>query len=358
MKELIRIRLSGTEFALTKEAFNTLRNYLEEYESALPKEQNRAQKMAELESCIVEKFLNHQPRESAVELPLVDTTIAALGYPEGYAPTTAKREKTQPTTPQPEVGVLGRIVIVGGKIILGVMLAVWILAAIGLLVGFVTLMAIGDIWADYLALPLEGISPVVFAGLVCAVIVLFMGIVADLGFRLIAGRRVNLRKLAVAGVVWLIFLLWLIFASVRNVDNWVVWAHLSEAKIEQWEQEFDKWEDNLEEQLESAIFNPTLADGAETNLTFYLYDLGDSLKLEKLCEEFDELYRYDDHILGYLIDGKDVVIEVVISQENNIVTRKTTITTPDGVTLINARVDRVSGKLLEYKSEINNVINN
>ena len=359
MKELIRIRLSGTEFALTEEAFNTLRNYLEEYESALPKEQNRAQKMAELESNIVEKFLNHQPRESAVELPLVETTIAALGYPEGYTPNaTTKRAQTQPTTPQSEVGVLGRIVIVGGKIILGVMLAVWILAAIGLLVGFVTLMAIGDIWADYLALPMDGISPVVFAGLVCAVIVLFMGVVSDLGFRLISGRRVNLRKLAVAGVIWLIFLLWLIFASVRNADNWVVWAQQSAAKIELWERDYDNWEDMLEEQLESAIFNPTLVDGAETNLTFYLYDLGDSLKLDKLCEEFDELYRYDDHILGYLIDGKDVVIEVVISQENNIITRKTTITTPDGVTTLNVSVDKGSGRLLEYNTEINNVINN
>ena len=114
----------------------------------------------------------------------------------------------------------------------------------------------------------------------------------------------------------------------------------------------------LEEQLESAIFNPTLVDGAETNLTFYLCDLGDSLKLDKLCEEFDELYRYDDHILGYLIDGKDVVIEVVISQENNIVTRKTTITTPDLVTTLNLSVDKGSVRLLEYNTDINNVINN
>ncbi len=253
------------------------------------------------------------------------------------------------TTPQPQTGSLGRLIILGGKIILGIMLTGWILTAIALVVGCVALIAVGDIWAEYVALPLEGISPVVFAGLVCAVVVLFMGIVADIGFRLIAGRKIDLRKLAVAGVVWFIFFLWLIFATVRNADNWVIWAQESEAKIEQWERDFDEWEENLEERLESAIFCPTLIDGGDTQLTFYLYDLGDEAKLDRLCEEFDELYRYDDYILGLLIDRQEVVIDVNMALKDNTITRTTTITTPSGVTTVKVQVDKQTGNCINYK---------
>ena len=101
-----------------------------------------------------------------------------------------------------------------------------------------------------------------------------------------------------------------------------------------------------------------MVDGAETTLTFYLYELGDTLKLEKLCEEFDELYRYDEYITTYLINDKEVVIDVTMSQEDNVIMRKTTITTPSGVTTINVSVERGTGKLLKYNSDITNDISN
>lgn len=356
MEEIVRVKVAGTSLALSKGAFAVLSHFLENTQKAYASSPTQKEQVELVESRVVATLLEKQSASTVVERGVMELVVASVGYPEGFTPTgspeSVKIPKTTPQnqTQQPEVGTLGRVVITVGKVLLGIMLAVWILAAIGLLVGFVALVAIGDIWAEYLALPLDGISPVVFAGLVCAVIVLFMGIVADLGFKLISGRRVNLRKLAVSGVVWLIFFLWLIFASIRNTDNWVIWAQQSKTKIEQWERDFDQWEDNFEEQLESAIFNPTLVDGAETHLTFYLYDLGDSLKLEKLCEEFDELYRYDDHIIGLLVDGTEVVIDVTMSQKDNIISRQTTITTPTGVTTINVSVDRCSGNLMDYKT--------
>lgn len=261
--------------------------------------------------------------------------------------------KTQPAaegqTATPSVGPLGRVVILGGKIILGIFLAGWLLSALGLLIGFVTLMAIGDIWAEYLMLPLEGLSPVVFAGLICAVIVLFMGIVADLGFSLIRSKRVNIKRLAVGCGIWVIFFLWLIFAAVRNADEWVIWAHESEAKIEQWERDFDEWEESFDRQLESTHCNPLLLEGGEVNMTFYLDDLSDYLKLEELCEEFDELYRYDDTIIHHLIKGETVTIDVALSQENNIVTRTTTITLPSTTKSMTVKVHKHTNNCVDYK---------
>lgn len=355
MEEIVRVKVAGTTLALSKGAYAVLSHFLDNTEKAYADSPAKSEQVEQAESRIVATLLERQSATTVVERGVMEIIVASVGYPEGYTPTGSPEgvkipnSTPKPTAPKPEVGTLGRIVIVGGKIVLGIMLACWILTAIGILVGFVTLMAVGDIWAEYMALPIEGISPVVFAGLICAVIVLFMGVVADLGIRLIAGRRINLRKLAVAGVIWVIFLLWLIFASVRNIDNWVVWAHQSEAKIEQWERDFDNWEDDLEEQLENAIFNPTLVDGAETKLTFYLYELGDTLKLEKLCEEFDELYRYDDYITGFLINGQEVTIDVDIKVEEDVVNRYTTITTPAGVTNISVKVDRKTNNCLYHK---------
>lgn len=355
MEEIVRVKVAGTTLALSKGAYAVLSHFLDNTEKAYADSPAKSEQVEQAESRIVATLLERQSATTVVERGVMEIIVASVGYPEGYIPTGSPEgvkipnSTTKPAAPKPEVGTLGRIVIVGGKIVLGIMLACWILTAIGILVGFVTLMAVGDIWAEYMALPIEGISPVVFAGLICAVIVLFMGVVADLGIRLIAGRRINLRKLAVAGVIWVIFLLWLIFASVRNIDNWVVWAHQSEAKIEQWERDFDNWEDDLEEQLENAIFNPTLVDGAETKLTFYLYELGDTLKLEKLCEEFDELYRYDDYITGFLINGQEITIDVDIKVEEDVVNRNTTITTPAGVTNISVKVDRKTNNCLYHK---------
>lgn len=351
MKEVLKVRIADSTFALEREAHALLAEWLNAHQKECG-----AERIAELEQSVATQILERQAANIVVDKALVQSIIDTLGTPEGYTPsshTTTTPPPTHPPTTKdiPSVGPLGRVIIIGGKIILGLFLAGWLLTAIGLLVGFVSLVAIGDVWTEYLALPLEGISPVVFAGLICAVVVLFMGIVADLGFSLLRCKRINLKRLVVGGVIWLIFLLWLVFAGVRNINNWVVWAHESEAKIEQWDREFDEWEERFEEQLESTLFNPTtlLIDGTDTHLTFYLNDLGDSLKLEKLCEEFDELYRYDDTILNHLIKGDEVVVDVAMSQKNNTITRNTTITTPAGVTTINVSVDKCSGNCLDYK---------
>lgn len=357
MEEIVRVKVAGTTLALSKGAYAVLSHFLDNTEKAYADSPAKSELVEQAESRIVATLLERQSATTVVERGVMEIIVASVGYPEGYTPTGSPDgvkipgTTPKPAAPKPEVGTLGRIVIVGGKIILGIMLACWILAAIGILVGFVTLMAVGDIWAEYMALPIEGISPVVFAGLICAVIVLFMGVVADLGVRLIAGRRINLRKLAVAGVVWLIFVLWLIFASVRNIDNWVVWAHHSEAKIEQWERDFEEFEENLEEQLETILYNPThlLVEGGNYRLTYNLHELADTLKLEKLCEEFDELYRYDDYITGFLINGQEVTIDVDINVEGDVVNRNTTITTPAGVTNISVKVDRKTNNCLYHK---------
>lgn len=259
---------------------------------------------------------------------------------------------TEERTTPPTVGPLGKVFIVCGKIILGIFLAGWLLTALGLLIGFVSLMAIGDIWAEYLALPLEGLSPVVFAGLICAICVLFMGVVADLGFSLIRSKRVNFKRLVVGGGIWLIFLLWLIFAAIRNVDEWVMWAQKSEAKIELWERNLDEWEDSFERQWKSALLS---AEGNKTHITLHLDDLGDYLKLEALCEEFDELYRYDDYIMEFLFEGGEVVIDVEISVEGELITRHTTITTPSGVTNLSVSVNKHTNNCIDYNIHQENI---
>lgn len=352
MKEVLKVKIATTTFSLDKEAHALLADWLEANERESGKEAVEV-----LEQRVAGYILERQSTNIVVEEAVVRDIIATIGSPEGYVatpkpPTTTPQPHQHPTPSHSTIGPLGRVFIVCAKILLGIFLAGWVLTAIGLLVGFVSLMAIGDIWTEYLPLPLEGMSPVVFAGLVCAVIVLFMGIVADLGFSLIRGKKVNIRGLVIGGVIWLIFLLWLIFACVRNANYWVVWAHESEAKIEQWERDFDEWEDRFEEQLEWAIINPSTlsGDGADIHLIYNLNDLGDSLKLEKLCEEFDELYRYDDYILGYLIKGEEVIINIDISQKDNILTRNTTITTPSGVTTIDVNIDGHTGHLLDYKT--------
>ena len=358
MEEIVRVKVAGTTLALSKGAYAVLSHFLDNTERAYADSPTKHAQVEQTESRIVATLLERQSANVVVERGVMEMVVASVGYPEGYTPTgSPEGVKIPNTTPKPEapkseVGTLGHIVIICGKVILGFMLAVWILAALGVLIGCLSLMFIGDVWAEYMALPIEGISPVVFAGLVCAVVVLFMGIVADLGFRLIAGRRINFRKLAVGGVVWLIFLVWLIFASFRNIDNWVIWAHQSEAKIEQWERNLEEFEDEFEDRLESALLGvPTsmAGEGNDTHITIQLDDLGDTLKLERLCEEFDELYLYDDYIEAFLLGGEEVTIDVAISVENDIVTRNTTITTPGGVTNITVDIDRKTNNLLQYK---------
>lgn len=136
------------------------------------------------------------------------------------------------------VGPLGKAIILCAKIILGIFLAGWFITALGILIGFVTLMAVEAEWSQMVVM--DGISPVVFAGLVCAVIVLAMGIIGDIGISLLRSKRINLKRVGIGVVVWIIFFLWLIFAAVRNIDNWTEWAIQSEEKIELWEERFEE----------------------------------------------------------------------------------------------------------------------
>ena len=161
------------------------------------------------------------------------------------------------------VGPLGKAIILCAKIFLGIVLACWFIAALGILIGFVALMAVEAEWSQMVAM--NGMSPVVFAGLVCAVIVLGMGIVGDLGVSVLRGKRINLKRLGIGVGVWIVFFLWLIFAAVRNTDNWTEWALQSEEKIELWEerleQRFEALEENFDrieehfEQMESELEN-------------------------------------------------------------------------------------------------------
>ena len=140
------------------------------------------------------------------------------------------------------VGPLGKVIITCAKVVLGLFLVAWFLSALGILVGFIALMAVEAEWSHMVTT--DCMSPVVFAGLMCAVIVLGMGIIGGIGVSLLRGKRINLKRVGVGVGVWIVFFLWLIFAAVRNADNWTEWALESEAQIELWE---ERWEQHFEE---------------------------------------------------------------------------------------------------------------
>lgn len=250
-----------------------------------------------------------------------------------------------PTPPQANYNGCGQIAVTILKVIGWALGIGWLLVAFGLLLSFITLVVIGEFEATYVS-DIEGFSPVVFAGLICAVIVLGMGIAADLWFKLLRSKRVNLRNLLTSGVVWLIFAVWLGIAGVRNWNNWQIWANQVEYKFEQWEDELDNWAEELEEKVES------LTEGAVSNthsINFNLKGLPGIMKLERLCEEFDELYRVDEEIEAFLLWGDEVIVGVAASKQDNIVSRTTTITTPKGVKILSVSIDNTTGKCLKYE---------
>lgn len=155
---------------------------------------------------------------------------------------------------------LGQVVVVCAKIVLGLFLFGWLLAAVGVLVGFISLMTVGAFESAYIGF--EGTSPVVFAGLVCAVVVLFMGIVADVGFTLLRGKQINLRRLGIGAIVWVIFLVWTCVLAVTNIGKWEHWGEqvewqmeLFEERIEGRMERFDAIMENCEESDNGLIFN-------------------------------------------------------------------------------------------------------
>lgn len=230
------------------------------------------------------------------------------------------------------LGALGRVVVLGAKILLGIFLAGWLLTALGLLVGFVSLAAIGESWATMV--PMEGLSPVVFAGLVCAVVVLFMGIVADVGFTLLRGKQLNFKRLGIGAIVWVIFLLWLVFAAVRNAGNWAEWAYRSEAQLELWEEEFEAWEERIEYEWEEAVLDMQGVDVWDSNYSFSFEGLEGAMRFESFCDRFEEMEPYEDRLEFHLLRGGKVDVKIENHYEGNRLYRTITATSPDGDTVV------------------------
>ena len=360
MEEIVRVKVAGTQLALTKGAYAVLSHFLDNTAKAYANTPSTEELVEQVESRIVTTLLEKQGATVVVERGVMEIVVASVGYPEGYTPTGSPEEVKIPnTTPQTptttaptqKVGPLGQIFIIVGKVILGLMLAGWLLTALSLVVAFVVLMAIGDMWADYLALPLEGMSPVVFAGLICAVIALFMGIVGDLGYRLIAGRKVNFRKLAAGCIIWLIFFLWLLFSTLRNADEWVIWANETELKMEQFERDFEVWEDDFDEQWESAVLDMPTDGDLNSTATFELDGFEGAMRWEHICERFDELDPYEDNIQALLLSGKKATVEISNTLENGVMMRTILLTTPSGTTTLKNSVEGCTGSHIEQTNQ-------
>lgn len=265
---------------------------------------------------------------------MVRNIIAALGHPEGYTPKQTKPQTTHNHTDNSNgaLGVLGKIVVVGAKVLLGIFLTGWLLAAFAILVGFVALVAMGEQWEQVITV--EGVSPVVFAGLICAVVVLFMGIVSDVGFSLLRGKSLNFKRLGIGALVWVVFFLWLVFAAVRNADNWTEWAYRSEMQLELWEEEMDAWEDRMEIEWEDALLNLNGVDKWDSAHTFTFDDFVGAMRFESFCDRFEELEPYEERLEWHLLRGESVVVKVENHYEGDRLYRTFTITSPDGDTVV------------------------
>lgn len=333
MKEILKVKLSDQVLSLSEEACELLEGYLE-----VIRTHSGEAEAATRETAFVEHILAQQPATMVVEEAAVESAIAAIGYPEGCPRAERKPRKTKSQTPQQKttinngVGPLGRAIIFCGKVLLGIFLACWVLTAIGVLIGFVSLAAIGEGWAD--VVPIDGISPIVFAGLLCAVVVLFMGIVADLGFSLIRCKRVNLKKLATAGIIWLVFFLWLIFAAIRNADNWAEWAYTTERQLELWEDEVDRWEERMESDWEEAVLGMQGVEEWDSAYSFTFEGFVGAMKFETFCERFEEMEPYEERLEYLLLRGGKVDVKVDNHYENDRLYRTITVTSPDGDTVI------------------------
>ena len=208
----------------------------------------------------------------------------------------------------------------------------WLLAALGILVGFVSLAALGETWAS--VVPMDGLSPIVFAGLVCAVVVLFMGIIADVGFTVLRGKAVNFKRLGVGAIVWVIFFLWLIFAAVRNADHWNEWAYKTEAQFELWEEEIEAWEERVEGEWEDAVLNLQGVEVWDSTYTMTFEGVSGAMKIDTLCNRFEELEPYEDRLELQLLQGKKVEVTIENHYEGDRLYRTITISAPDGDTIV------------------------
>ncbi len=249
---------------------------------------------------------------------------------DNNSPSTQPRQSEQSsnggdTTTTP-LHTLGRIVVVCGKILLGFFFVGWILAALAILISFITLMVMGTLESSVISM--DGMSPILFAGLVCAVVVLFMGIVGDVVLSLLRSKPINLRKLAVAAVVWLIFFVWLSIGTVRNADKWALWGYQVEARFEQWEAELEAWEEELERSFE---LNDDFWSGMNEwdNSTTFTLDGVDGLSRWAVLEEhIDQLEDVEDEVERALLKNQKVTIKIEHRLNDGECLRTTTVELP------------------------------
>lgn len=334
MKEVLKVKIAGTSFALDTEAYDCLADYFKTIETRSGKE--RAE---EIEREFVALVLERQSANTVIEMEFLRQTLDKLGYPEGYTYTpkhhTTTTATTTTTTSSSTSGV-GRALIVCAKVLFGIMLAGWFLAAIGILIGFVALVALGEEWTQ--VVPANGLSPIVFAGLICAVVVLFMGIVGDVGITIIRGKAINFRTLGIAALVWLVFFLSLIFATIRNADNWVEWSYATEARLEAWEEEMEAWEDRIESEWEEAVLNLHDVPEWDSSYTLTFDGFEGAMSFDSFCNRYEEVEPYEDRLEYLLLRGEKVVVKLDNHYEGDRLYRTITITSPDGDTVITSPV--------------------
>lgn len=331
MKEVLKVRVAEATFAIDKEAYGVLSALLEEIAKSQGEEA-----AAKAESDFAARVLERQSANTVIEEELVRSVALSMGYTPTKPTTTPPQTPKQTDNNNSGVGPLGKVIIVCAKVLLGIFLAGWLLTALGILVGFVSLAAIGEEWAN--VVPMDGVSPIVFAGLICAVVVLFMGIVADLGFSLIRCKRINLKRLLTAAIIWVVFLLWLIFAAIRNADNWAEWAYRSEAQFELWEEEIEAWEDRVEGEWEDAVINMRGVEEWDSTYTLTFDGFEGAMRFESFCERFEEMGPYEDRLEWHLLRGGKVDVKIENHYEGDRMYRTITISSPDGDTVVTSPV--------------------
>lgn len=327
MKEVLKVRVGEATLAIDKEAYGVLSALLEEVTKSEGKEA-----ATKVESDFAARVLERQSANTVIEEELVRSIALEMGYTPAKPTSTPPQAPKQTTDNNSGVGALGKVIIVCAKVLLGIFLAGWLLAALGVLVGFISLAAIGEEWAN--VVPMDGVSPIVFAGLVCAVVVLFMGIVADLGFSLIRCKRVNLKRLVVAGVIWVVFLLWLVFAAIRNADNWAEWAYRTETQFELWEEEIEAWEDRIEGEWEGAVINMRGVEEWDSTYTLSFDGFEGAMRFDGFCERFEEMEPYEERLELHLLRGGKVDVKIENHYEGDRMYRTITISSPDGDTVV------------------------
>lgn len=232
----------------------------------------------------------------------------------------------QPTSTTP-FHTIGRIVVVCAKVLLGIFLFGWTLAAVAVLVSFISLIAVGVFDPAVVAPYYSGTSLAVIAGLVCAVVVLFMGIVSDVGFTLLRGKPLNLRRLGVSAIVWLIFLVWTCVSVVINIPHVEYWGEQIEQKVEQ-----------LEEKIEGKIEEvENLAEGSEgTHMSFEFCGRKDIVSFAIWTDKIDLPDDIEELVFLKLTQDQDVKITTEWKGKDSFRSHKSvTITTKDGDFVIN-----------------------